>query len=594
MASKVRGVAAVPDEFRREPVDRRTSFAFTEETVVTDKLKTLLAHAGQASGLNRDQLANTIVDLCAEFEKLAAVPQPSAQQAAAMDGIVTATEACVEEDRRRRIDSALAASGGPRGTAISHIAKMAAQHGMAEPSGGTQRSGRNRVGALLSASPVTITAAVGSSRIPAGSPLMSSGDLGEVMAESLERMAPTGSAERRRRLIACARWEYPEERQLGADSAINTERLDAVCRIDAPRYDRKTGALTASGGICGPTGVDYSVPTWSTADRPLRDGLPAFQATRGGITYVTPPDIGVPDLQGTASGAGLATRVWTEATDADPGLATKPVWQVSCGTPETVYVNAVPTRVQFGNMQSRFAPEQVAANTEQAIATAAREAELELLSLLYAASKQVKPQQYLGAARDLLSSVDLLREQYLYSHRIPRTAAFDVVFPAWAQGLLRADLARELAHGTSGGDRLAVTDEQIDDWFAVRGINVIWTLDGLKAGTYGIGGSAITNQFFPLLADNAPEPQWPGQSADGSFMVAWLMYVTGTFQFLDGGRLDLGVVRDSILDATNDYEVMVEPFESVAFRGVEAYQVQSTILPTGGSGATVAASAYHE
>jgi len=29
--------------------------------------------------------------------------------------------------------------------------------------------------------------------------------------------------------------------------------------------------------------------------------------------------------------------------------------------------------------------------------------------------------------------------------------------------------------------------------------------------------------------------------------------VTGTFQFLDGGRLDLGVVRDSTLDATNDY-----------------------------------------
>jgi hypothetical protein len=139
-----------------------------------------------------------------------------------------------------------------------------------------------------------------------------------------------------------------------------------------------------------------------------------------------------------------------------------------------------------------------------------------------------------------------------------------------------------------------VTDEQIDAWFSVRNINVIWTLDGLKAGTYGTGGSAITNQFFGLMGSSAPEPQWPGQSSDGSFMLAWLLYVEGSFQFLDGGRLDLGVVRDSTLDATNDYETFVETFESVAFRGIDAYQVQSTILPSGTSAGTTAPSGYHE
>ena len=64
-------------------------------------------------------------------------------------------------------------------------------------------------------------------------------------------------------------------------------------------------------------------------------------------------------------------------------------------------------------------------------------------------------------------------------------------------------------------------------------------------------------------------------------MIGWLLYVEGSFQFFDGGRLDLGVVRDSLLDATNDYETFVEPFETVAFRGIEAYQVQSTVAPTG-------------
>lgn len=213
---------------------------------------------------------------------------------------------------------------------------------------------------------------------------------------------------------------------------------------------------------------------------------------------------------------------------------------------------------------------------------------------MYAASKQVLARQFLGATRDLLASVDLLVEQYRYSHRIPETAAMTTVFPAWAKGLIRADMARELAHdNTNGRDVLAVSDALIEDWFAARNVNVIWTLDGLSAGTYGTGGSALLNQFFPLATAGA-EPQWPNQSTDGTVQVGWLLYVEGTYQFMDGGRLDLGVVRDSLLDASNDYEVFTETFESAAYRGLEAFQVQSTVQPTGASAGSVAVSGYHE
>jgi len=413
------------------------------------------------------------------------------------------------------------------------------------------------------------------------------------MAETLRQLGPDGSTGRRQKLVAKATWDLPPERQLGLDTEINTAKLNAVCGITAPRVSKHDGSLTASGGVCLPLSIDYSVPTWSTADRPLRDNLPAFQATRGGVSFVTPPDVGVPSLQGTASGAGTSVTVWTEATDANPAGALKPVWQVACGTVQTVYVDAIPTRVEFGNMQSRFAPEQIASNTEQAIAISAREAELNLLTHMYNASNQILASKYLGATRDLLASVDLVREGYLHSHRIPRTAAMTAVFPAWAMGVIRSDMARELAHDNAGSQNsLAISDSQIADWFDTRGINVIWTLDGLKAGTYGNGGSAIPNQFFPLATPGA-EPQWPGQTSDGAFVLSWLLFVEGSFQFLDGGRLDLGVVRDSVLDATNDYETFIETFESVAFRGVEVYQVQSTILPNGASAATSTAT-YHE
>ena len=124
---------------------------------------------------------------------------------------------------------------------------------------------------------------------------------------------------------------------------------------------------------------------------------------------------------------------------------------------------------------------------------------------------------------------------------------------------------------------------------------MVWTQEGCQeAGTYGTGGHSIPAQYWPkFTAGN--KPQWPAQEQiDGTVVLAWLLFVTGTFQFLDGGRLDLGVVRDSVLDATNDYETFVEVFEDVAFRGNEYYQVQSTVQPTGGSAGWIATSGYHE
>ena len=480
------------------------------------------------------------------------------------------------EDGASPLLEPVAASGAPRGTVPgAMIPAMAGATGKATPSPEQ----------ATPASGIALVAAAGIPTRNPGEAFANRAELAEAMSEKLQRMST--SRDHSSALIASARWDLPEERRLGNDAQLNTERIDAVCGMNAPRYDRD-GALVATGGICLPVNVDYSVPTWSTADRPLRDALPAFQATRGGVRFVSPPDIGVPDLQGTKSGAGNATGVWTQATDASPGGATKPVWTVACGTEQLVYVNAITTRVQFGNMQSRFAPEQIAANTQQAVAISAREAELELLTLLANNTKQVLASQFLGATRDLLASVDIIRAQYIYSHRLPENIALTAVFPAWAKSVIRADMLREQAHDNAGQlDVFAISDAQVDDWFKTRGINVIWTADALKAGTYGTGGSAITNQFFAIPTAGAA-PQWPGQSSNAAFVLAWFLFVEGTFQFLDGGRLDLGVVRDSVLDATNDYETFVETFEGLAFRGVEALQVQSTIKPTGASGAAVA------
>ena len=234
-------------------------------------------------------------------------------------------QAVAEELVRRGNATGLVATSPPRGTpAGGHVTRMAAQSGPA--AGSPERP----TGRWSEPSRAVITASMQGATIAPGAVLTSSAELAEVCSETLRRISMDPEHFGRKHVVATARWSYPESRQLDpADITANTRKLDAVCGLNAPRVNRKTGALVATGGICLPTNVDYSVPTWVSTDRPLRDALPAFSATRGGVQFVTPPDIGTTSLQGTASGSGLATGIWTEATDASPGSATKPVWQVA-------------------------------------------------------------------------------------------------------------------------------------------------------------------------------------------------------------------------------------------------------------------------
>jgi hypothetical protein len=59
------------------------------------------------------------------------------------------------------------------------------------------------------------------------------------------------------------------------------------------------------------------------------------------------------------------------------------------------------------------------------------------------------------------------------------------------------------------------------------------------------------------------------------------MWHPGAHLFLDGGTLDLGIVRDSTLNSTNDYQQFMETFEGHAFIGVESLWVEQDICPSG-------------
>ncbi len=248
-----------------------------------------------------------------------------------------------------------------------------------------------------------------------------------------------------------------------------------------------------------------------------------------------------------------AVGVWTEATDLNPAGATKPIYTVSCPSTVTVYTDAVTQRVGFGNMQMRFDPETVAMAMDLAVAAHAKLAEQNLLNHIASACVQTvtapPASTGLGATRDFLTTLNQAVAQYRDVHRLPDTQVLTIVLPRWLRNVIRTDLARQMA--TAASDTLnpfAVSDEQIEDMLSVLGLNPIWHTDGQSTSAPGLSGAV--NQYYATQAGSTTIAKFPTETV-------FYLFPEGSMQFLDGGTLDLGIVRDSLLDATNDLETFV-------------------------------------
>jgi hypothetical protein len=112
------------------------------------------------------------------------------------------------------------------------------------------------------------------------------------------------------------------------------------------------------------------------------------------------------------------------------------------------------------------------------------------------------------------------------------------------------------------GDSTLNAYSEIDGYMAARGVVVSYSLD---QNVYGAQGVSALLEF----ADS----------------FTWYLFAEGTFLFLDGGTLDLGIIRDSSLVGTNDYKMFIETFEGIAKVGVEGLAITSTINVNGSAAA---------
>ena len=390
---------------------------------------------------------------------------------------------------------------------------------------------------------VAITAGADIPGYTAGSPIEDMHEVAVAMEKRLHSLRRVNGGDGEQHIVASFSTQYPEERVLTSDPEINRERIDSVVGQEA---------LVASGGHAAPFEVKYDIyGIGSTTERPIRDSLPAFQADRGGVRFVTPPSFA-------GDSYANAVGVWTAANDSaeTPSPSSKLSLTVSAAAENTVATDAVTLQLQFGNLMTRAYPELISRHNELALVQHAREAEQYLVGKIDAASTATVTSSLLGFGRDFLVQLRRAATAYRSRHRISPESRLKALIPSWVYDAMAADLTMSMP----GDGTISVSRAEIDGYLATINVDLVASPDMTVYSAQSGSGAALSE--FP-----------------DSF--AWYLFAEGTFLFLDGGTLDLGIIRDSTLVGTNDYKMFIETFEGVAKVGIESIKITSTIAVNG-------------
>lgn len=309
-------------------------------------------------------------------------------------------------------------------------------------------------------------------------------------------------------------------------SIINNEPKNDVSNAMDDESIRKawakahdTESLVASGGWCAPSETIYDFVCDYEAMPDSLD-LPSVTSTRGGLRYPTSPLLA--DVYADVN-SGFT---WTEADDiaaATPGGPTKPCFVIPCPTFSEVRLQAQGICVTAGNLTDRAYPELTNRYVDLVMTAHAHRMNALTVAKVVANSTNVTPtaDADLGAAESTFGVVEFLVNRFRDSYFAGADFVLEGVLPRWARGPIRRDLARR-----NGVEWDQVTNAEIDAEFAEIGARF-----------------QFISNYQPLAANAVAYPA----------TVQMLLYPAGAHTRMDGGSLDLGVVRDSVLNSTNDY-----------------------------------------
>ncbi len=320
-------------------------------------------------------------------------------------------------------------------------------------------------------------------------------------------------------------------------------------------------ALVAAGGWCSPSEISYDFYNIVCEDGML--DLPSAGINRGGMRWPTSPSYG-----------DIVNNYWswneTQDIAALTGTAqsgTKVCYRVPCPSFNEARLHCDGFCLTVGNLMEDAFPELIANHTRLLFAgNAHRMNTLRINELLlpanstaitgYSATDQGLVAPVLGSLE--LTAIDI-REKY----RMCEDAVLEVVLPRWLRGAMRSDLRKRTGMGL---DALTVQDAMLMNMFDLLNIRVQWVTDW-QVGTAGFPGGST------------PAVRWPTS-------VQFLMFPAGTFLWGRGLQLNLGVVRDSVLNQTNDHTAeWMEECWLIAKIGHESRLGTIVICPDGRTGA---------
>lgn len=382
---------------------------------------------------------------------------------------------------------------------------------------------------------IVITAAADIPQVPMGSRLGI-----DELAEAVSNKARVLGNSTQRYPVATIDKQIPAEYDLRALNPYQTANvLDELASVSA--YE---SSLTASGGWCAPSEILYDLYE-TVCSNPSLFTLPTFRANRGGVSWPTFEPIDFTDT---------VDWLWTEADDI-AATGTKPCIPVPCPVFEECRLGAHGVCVTIGNFQDRGYPEQVRWFMNRVFYLHDRAESLRKLATVIADADAATIAGTFGTASAIAAALLLQVQGYRDRNGLCQGSMVEAVAPAWLKEAIRADIARQDFGGI--GNAGLVSDATIRSWFAETGVSVRF-LD-----------------FWQALTDAAPGPlTWPTT-------VDIFYYTPGSYVQFDGGTLNLGVTRDSVLNSTNDFNIFTEDFYCIGRRGPRGVNVTIPICPLG-------------
>jgi hypothetical protein len=379
----------------------------------------------------------------------------------------------------------------------------------------------------------------------------------KITATRRGKPSKSSSGVEERILVAAAHFPFPEDRVLVAgDYEENAAKIAAKIPNYIPGLNgRLRGeALVASGGLCAPLEPIYTMPNFASTARPVRDALPSFQADRGGVNV--PAVTYIADID-------TAITVIEEADDALGGtFATKSCQDMDCPAYTEVPVTIISHCREYGNLNAMAWPEKIAHENDLTMAAHARTSDQYLLDRIKALSinvTQAAVGSQMNAFASIVHAITKGAAGIRFRLRADTGTRFRALFPAWIGDMLAADNALMEFDRYQAQAQLTAALERY-------GVSVSYFLDDVTGGT---------SQGFS--AESA------GALDDFPDDVQYALYVEGSFIHIDSGSLELGLVRDSTLNSTNDFQLFGESFENVARLGPTqgALWITQDVCPNG-------------